>query len=107
MTAATAWGSANVIKSCRRCGRAAKVRRDHVGPAYCTEQCRTWDRQEATALRVALQATRHESERRDRINGIPLHTLYPGMVATGELVQTWRPSYTQWAIARIERMSAA
>lgn len=102
---ASAWGAATVIRRCLRCGGAAKTRRDHEGDVFCGPQCREWEMTERLRAYHAYQRTSIAS-RRDRLNGVPLHTLYPAMLETAALVQTWRASYQAWASAH-ERMTAA
>ena len=103
---APAWGAATVIRGCRRCGGAAKVRRDFEGDVFCGPQCRAWEMEERFRAYYAVQRSTNQA-RRDRLNGVPLHTLYPGMVDVLAEVQSWRASYAQWAAARIERTFAA
>lgn len=92
---APAWGAVTVIRRCLRCGSAAKVRRDFEGDVYCSNQCREWAIEEATRLRYQVSRMNWQT-RRDRISGVPLHTLYPSMLAVLDAVQQRRPSYTQW-----------
>lgn len=98
---APAWGAATVIRRCLRCGGAAKVRRDFDGEVFCGPQCREWEMAERLRAYYAYQRTSH-TIRRDRENGVPLHTRYPAMLETSVLVQSWRASYQAWAAARID-----
>ena len=93
------WGSAVVIRGCKRCkGPFKAYRTSHE--AYCSTGCLAFDYEERRQKRLDAEAdtrARNTWTRQQKINNTPLHILYPGMMAVASWAQERRPSYERWA----------
>ena len=87
-------GAPWVIRGCLRCGRAIRRHRTS-NDWHCTDQCRKWEKLERDRERRAANALAFD-ERVRQMAIVPLHVLYPGMMAVAAWAQERRPSYETW-----------